>query len=75
MIVVAGGDTSSYAARAMEIEALEMIAPLVPGAPLCKAHSENKHIDGIEVNLKGGQVGGEDYFVILKNGQSSVQYK
>jgi 3-oxoisoapionate kinase len=72
-VVVAGGDTSSYAARVMEIEALEMLAPLVPGAPLCKAHSENKFIDGIEVNLKGGQVGGEDYFVILKNGHSIVQ--
>lgn len=72
-VVIAGGDTSSYAARAMGIEALEMIAPLVPGAPLCKAHSSNKAIDGIEVNLKGGQVGGEDYFVILKNGSVSVQ--
>jgi uncharacterized protein YgbK (DUF1537 family) len=72
-VVVAGGDTSSYAARAMEIEALEMIAPLVPGAPLCKAYSINKAIDGIEVNLKGGQVGGEDYFVIMKNGGANAQ--
>src|SRR5688572_31027446 len=36
-LVIAGGDTSSYAARAMGIEAVEMIAALVPGAPLCKA--------------------------------------
>ena len=72
-VVVAGGDTSSYVARSMGIEALEMIAPLVPGAPLCKAYSVNKAIDGIEVNLKGGQVGGEDYFVIVKNGSASVQ--
>jgi uncharacterized protein YgbK (DUF1537 family) len=27
-VVVAGGDTSSYAARAMQIEAVEMIAPV-----------------------------------------------
>lgn len=72
-VVIAGGDTSSYAARAMQIEALEMIAPLVPGAPLCKAHSGNKTINGIEVNLKGGQVGGEDYFVIMKNSYVNVQ--
>lgn len=72
-VVIAGGDTSSYAARAMEIEALEMIAPLVPGAPLCNAYSMNKAIDGIEVNLKGGQVGGEDYFVILKNGSTRLE--
>jgi 3-oxoisoapionate kinase len=70
-VVIAGGDTSSYAARAMGIEALEIIAPLVPGAPLCKAYSKNKSVDGIEVNLKGGQVGGEDYFLILKSGSVS----
>jgi uncharacterized protein YgbK (DUF1537 family) len=61
-VVIAGGDTSSYAARAMEIDAVEMIAPVVTGAPLCKAYSKNKAIDGLEVNFKGGQVGGEDYF-------------
>ena len=67
-IVIAGGDTSSYAARAMEIEGVEMIAPLVSGAPLCKAISANKNINGLEVNFKGGQVGGENYFEVLRNG-------
>jgi uncharacterized protein YgbK (DUF1537 family) len=64
-VVVAGGDTSSYAARAMEIEAVEMIAPVVTGAPLCKAHSNNKSINGLEVNFKGGQVGSENYFTLF----------
>ena len=68
-IVIAGGDTSSYAARAMGIEAVEMIAPLVPGAPLCKATAPDSPINGLEVNFKGGQVGGEDYFEVLMNGQ------
>lgn len=67
-VVVAGGDTSSYAARVMEIDAVEMIAPLVSGAPLCKAFSKNEVINGLEVNFKGGQVGGEDYFVALRDG-------
>lgn len=62
-IIIAGGDTSSYAARAMEIEAVTMIAPFGFGAPLCKAISSNKSIDGLEVNFKGGQVGSESYFV------------
>lgn len=62
-IIIAGGDTSSYAARAMEIEAVTMIAPFGFGAPLCKAISSNKSIDGLEVNFKGGQVGSETYFV------------
>ncbi len=67
-IVIAGGDTSSYAARAMEIEAVEMIAPLVSGAPLCRAISKNEKINGLEVNFKGGQVGSENYFEVLLNG-------
>jgi uncharacterized protein YgbK (DUF1537 family) len=68
-LVVAGGDTSSYAARAMGIEAVEMIAALVPGAPLCKASAPGSPIDGREVNFKGGQVGGANYFGILLNGE------
>ena len=73
-IVIAGGDTSSYAARAMGIEAVEMIAPLSPGAPLCKAYAPGSPVDGLEVNFKGGQVGSEDYFgMILKGGISNGQ--
>lgn len=67
-VVIAGGDTSSYAARALGIEAVEMIAPLSPGAPLCKAYAPGSPVDGIEINLKGGQVGGEDYFGRLLEG-------
>ncbi|MGV3509645.1 MAG: nucleotide-binding domain containing protein, partial [Sphingobacteriaceae bacterium] len=65
-IIIAGGDTSSHAARAMGIEAVEMIAPLAPGAPLCKAYAPGSAIDGLEVNFKGGQVGKEDYFEMVK---------
>jgi uncharacterized protein YgbK (DUF1537 family) len=68
-VVIAGGDTSSYAARAMQIEAVEMIAPLVAGAPLCKVYSANPAIDGLEVNFKGGQVGAPDYFSVLLEGR------
>lgn len=62
-IIVAGGDTSSYAARAMGIEAVEMIGKVSPGAPLCRAHAPDSPIDGLQVNFKGGQVGREEYFV------------
>ena len=61
-VVIAGGDTSGYAASALGIEAVEMIAPLSPGAPLCRAYAPGSPIDGMEINLKGGQVGSEDYF-------------
>ncbi|WP_114782428.1 four-carbon acid sugar kinase family protein [Botryobacter ruber] len=68
-IVIAGGDTSSFAARALGIEAVEMIAPLAPGAPLCIAHAPGSPVDGREVNFKGGQVGREDYFGMVANGK------
>jgi len=61
-IMFAGGDTSSYAARALGIDAVEMISPLAPGAPLCRAHSADPLVEGLAVNIKGGQVGAEDYF-------------
>jgi uncharacterized protein YgbK (DUF1537 family) len=66
-VIVSGGDTSSHAAGEMEVDALEMMAPMVSGAPLCKVHSRNKSIDGIEINFKGGQVGGKDYFLLFTN--------
>ena len=67
-LCIAGGDTSSFAARALGIKALEMIAPLTPGAPLCRAFAPDSPADGLEVVFKGGQVGGENYFGIVKRG-------
>lgn len=61
-LVVAGGDTSSYAARALDIESLDMLAPFVPGAPLCLARAPGSPVDGLIVNFKGGQVGAVEYF-------------
>ena len=69
-LCIAGGDTSSFAARALGIEALEMIAPLTPGAPLCRAFAPGSSADGLEVVFKGGQVGVENYFGIVKNGKT-----
>ncbi|WMI64871.1 four-carbon acid sugar kinase family protein [Aestuariibaculum sp. YM273] len=68
-LVIAGGDTSSYVARVLGIKAVEMIAPVFTGAPLCKAFAPDSPVDQIEVNLKGGQVGDETYFVALQRGK------
>jgi uncharacterized protein YgbK (DUF1537 family) len=69
-VCIAGGDTSSYAARALGIEALRMIAPLTPGAPVCRAHAPGSPADECEVVFKGGQVGAENYFEIIKSGKA-----
>jgi len=61
-LVVAGGDTSSYATQELGLYGLEMLAELTPGAPLCRGYSEDAQFDGLEIALKGGQMGKEDYF-------------
>ena len=44
-------------------------APLAPGAPLCRAHSPDPAIDGLQISLKGGQTGAPDFFsAALKGG-------
>ena len=61
-VVIAGGDTASYATRELGLYALEMRAPLTPGAPLCRGYSDDARLDGLEIALKGGQMGRADYF-------------
>lgn len=60
--VIAGGDTSSHAGRQLGVYALTFSAPLAPGVPLCEAHTDDLRLRGLELALKGGQVGGEDFF-------------
>ncbi len=67
--LVAGGDTSGFVTRELGIYALEALMPLAPGGPLCRSYSEDSRFDGIEVVLKGGQVGKEDYFVRVLEGR------
>ena len=68
---VAGGDTSSHVVSELDLDALEAIAPVAPGAPLCRAHSATEH-DGLELALKGGQVHTEndefDCFGVVRRG-------
>jgi uncharacterized protein YgbK (DUF1537 family) len=67
-VAIAGGDTSSHAARRLGVHALTFAALTTPGAPLCRCHSGTAALDGLEIVLKGGQVGPEDYFGKLKEG-------
>jgi uncharacterized protein YgbK (DUF1537 family) len=68
-VAIVGGDTAGQFARSLGIEAVEMIGPLEPGAPLCVVHSQDKIVDGLEVTFKGGQVGYDDFFGTLLSGQ------
>ncbi len=61
--VISGGDTSGYATSELGVYALSALAPLAPGAPLCRTYAETPAFDGLELALKGGQMGAEDFFV------------
>jgi uncharacterized protein YgbK (DUF1537 family) len=69
-LILAGGDSSSHALGKLDIHALTTRLPLKdsPGSPVCLAHSANPAMSGLELALKGGQIGADDYFVKLKNG-------
>lgn len=74
-VVVAGGDTSGRVLEAMPVKALEMKNPLSPGAPLCHAHSDDDRFDGLELVLKGGQLGSPDLFIrALAERSSSLEH-
>ncbi|WP_284309551.1 nucleotide-binding domain containing protein, partial [Hydrogenophaga electricum] len=61
-MAIAGGDSSGAVAGALDITALTVAAQLAPGAPLCRAHADAAGMDGLELVLKGGQMGGVDFF-------------
>ena len=59
---IAGGDTSSLAVQALDLWGLSYVRPLGPGVALTRAHSDNPALDGMELMLKGGQMGAPDLF-------------
>ncbi len=65
--VVSGGDTSGHATRQLGIYALTALAPTIPGAALFQAHAEGP-MDGLQLALKGGQMGSHDYFGWIRSG-------
>jgi uncharacterized protein YgbK (DUF1537 family) len=68
-VVLCGGDTSSHAIQQLYLTALTFAGRLAPGAPLCRAHAEEAtDLDGLELVLKGGQIGPEDFFRIARDG-------
>ena len=61
-IGIAGGDTSSHAVQALLLWGLSYQTTVCPGVTLSRAHSANPSRDGLELMLKGGQMGGTDLF-------------
>lgn len=65
---VAGGDTSGWALRAIGPWALQWVGLLAPGVPMLRARADQTPVDGLELVLKGGQMGPPDVLERLAAG-------
>ncbi|MDR5785446.1 four-carbon acid sugar kinase family protein [Caballeronia sp. LP003] len=61
-IGIAGGDTSSFSVQALRPWGLSYVATLSTGVTICRVHSDDTDTHGLELMLKGGQMGGVDCF-------------
>lgn len=65
---VAGGDSSSLAMQALDAWGLSFLSRMEPGVAFCRLHSDLAALDGLEVMLKGGQMGSEYLFEAFVHG-------
>lgn len=68
-LLLSGGDTSSHISKALAPDAIVVAARLARGAPLCRFVAADSRIDGLEVALKGGQMGDADFFEKARSGR------
>lgn len=66
---IAGGDTSSQAVQALELWGLSYVTSVALGVAVCLTHSTKPGRDGIELMLKGEQMGQNDLFDHFAGGQ------
>lgn len=69
-LLLSGGDTASQIVKTLAPDALLVAARLTPGAPLCRLVSVQPWLDGLEVALKGGQMGEANFFETARLGRS-----
>ncbi len=68
-VILCGGDTSSHTVQQLGLHALTFSAKLAPGAPLCRAYSDDQSFHSLEFVLKGGQIGEPDFFSLARSGR------
>ena len=68
-VAIAGGDTSGHALAGLGVSALEAKVELAPACAISRAMSSDSRIDGLEVALKGGQMGPLDFFGLIERGR------
>jgi uncharacterized protein YgbK (DUF1537 family) len=69
--LIAGGDTSTHVVKQLDLCALTFAASLAPGVPLCRAYAPGSAFHGLELALKGGQMGSTDFFARVRDGRAT----
>lgn len=64
-VIVCGGDTSGRVVRLLGVSSLAIAANPMGNVVLLRARADDPALDGLELVLKGGQVGADDLFVRL----------
>ncbi|QOR70519.1 four-carbon acid sugar kinase family protein [Ruania alkalisoli] len=65
-VIVCGGDTSSRVTTLLGVESLSIAANPTGNVVLLRAHAADPAVDGLELLLKGGQVGDVDLFETIR---------
>ena len=65
-LILSGGDTAGRITQALGIWALQVGKSVGVPAPLCYVYSAYPETNGLQVAYKGGQVGGDNYFDIVR---------
>ena len=69
---IAGGDTSGFAIAERGIAALTAEAEIVPAVPLLHAHFADPARPPAEIAVKGGQMGPENLFALVRDGPAGA---
>lgn len=74
-VIVAGGDTSGYTMQGLDAVGARAGIQVAEGATTLQLVADRPELDGVEVILKGGQVGGVDFFEDARRGSSAVRHE
>jgi uncharacterized protein YgbK (DUF1537 family) len=65
-LILSGGDTAGRITQTLGIWALQVGRSVGVPAPLCYVYSAYPEMNGLQVAYKGGQVGGDNYFDMVR---------
>lgn len=69
-VLICGGDTSSRVVRALGVRRLSIVANPQANVVVLRAGGDAPEVDGVELLLKGGQVGDDDLFETFRTGRA-----